>query len=98
MAIPPVGYYDGYDRQRSNLAHVLVHGRRAPVCGRVCMNMTMVDITDVPSAAVGDEVVLLGADGNERITAEQLAGWAGTINYEITTRINERIPRIAVGG
>lgn len=97
LAILPVGYYDGYDRQLSNLAHVLVHGRRAPVCGRVCMNMTMVDITAVPSAAMGDEVVLLGADGNERITAEQLAGWAGTINYEITTRINERIPRIAVG-
>jgi len=97
LAILPIGYYDGYDRQLSNLAHVLVLGRRAPVCGRVCMNMTMVDITDVPSAAVGDEVVLLGADGNERITAEQLAGWAGTINYEITTRINERIQRIAVG-
>ncbi len=97
LAILPVGYYDGYDRQLSNLAHVLVRGRRAPVRGRVCMNITMADVTDVPAASVGDEVVLLGTSGNERITAEQLAGWAGTINYEITTRINDRIPRIAVG-
>ena len=97
LAILPVGYYDGYDRALSNLAHVLVRGARAPVRGRVCMNITMIDVTHVPDAAVGDEVVLLGPQGDEVITAEQMAGWAGTINYEITTRIHERIPRIAVG-
>ena len=96
LAILPMGYYDGYDRGLSNLAHVLVHGARAPVRGRVCMNITMVDVTHIPAAASGDEVVLLGSQGDERITAEQMAGWAGSINYEITTRINERIPRIAV--
>ncbi len=98
LAILPVGYYDGYDRGLSNLAHVLVRGARAPVRGRVCMNITMVDVTHVPGAATGDEVVLLGPQGDERVTAEQMAGWAGSINYEITTRINERIPRVPVGG
>jgi alanine racemase len=97
LAILPMGYYDGYDRGLSNLAHVLVRGARAPVRGRVCMNITMVDVTHIPAAATGDEVVLLGAQGDERISAEQMAGWAGSINYEITTRINERIPRIPVG-
>jgi alanine racemase len=96
LAVLPVGYYDGYDRGLSNLAHVLIRGRRAPVRGRVCMNLTMVDVTDIPGAGPGDEVVLLGTQGDERLTAEQLAGWAGTINYEITTRINDRIPRIPV--
>ncbi len=96
LAILPVGYYDGYDRALSNLAHVLIRGCRAPVRGRVCMNITMVDVTHIPDAATGDEVVLLGPQGEELITAEQMAGWAGTINYEITTRIHERIPRIAV--
>ncbi len=96
LAVLPVGYYDGFDRGLSNLGHVLVRGQRAPVRGRVCMNLTMVDVTHVPGAAPGDEVVLLGAQGEERITAEQMAIWAGTINYEITTRINDRIPRIPV--
>ncbi|OIP32907.1 MAG: alanine racemase [Deltaproteobacteria bacterium CG2_30_63_29] len=95
LAILPVGYYDGYDRGLSNLAHVLVHGQRAPLRGRVCMNMTMVDVTHIPAAKMGDEVVLLGVQGEERVSAEQLAEWASTINYEITTRIHESIPRIA---
>jgi alanine racemase len=97
LAVLPVGYYDGYDRGLSNLAHVLVRGCRAPVRGRVCMNLTMVDVTHVPGVHVGDEVVLLGCDGDERISAEQMAGWAGTINYEVTTRINDRVPRRATG-
>ena len=95
LAILPVGYYDGYDRGLSNVAHVLIGGRRAPVRGRVCMNVTMVDVTDVPTAALEAEVVLVGADGDEVVSAEQLATWAGSINYEVVTRINERIPRIA---
>lgn len=96
LAILPVGYYDGYDRGLSNVAHVLIHGQRAPVVGRVCMNILMVDVTDIPEAHLEGEAVLLGKSGEEQITAEQLASWAGTINYEITTRINERIPRVAL--
>lgn len=95
LAVLPVGYYDGYDRALSNIAYVLIDGQRAPVRGRVCMNMIMVDVTDIPQAHPGIEAVLLGRSGAESLTAEQLADWAGTINYEITTRINERIPRIA---
>lgn len=98
LAIVPVGYYDGYDRGLSNLAHVLVRGRRAPVRGRVCMNLIMVDVTDVPDAALEDEVVLLGAQGDAEISAEQLAEWAGTINYEVVTRIAAHVPRLEVTG
>lgn len=96
IAILPVGYYDGYDRALSNLAHVLIHGKHAPVRGRICMNMCMVDVTDIPEAAAGDEAVLLGRQGNAAITAEQLAAWSGTINYEITTQIQTTVPRIKV--
>jgi len=96
LAVVPVGYYDGYPRSLSNLAHVLVRGCRAPVRGRVCMNMIMIDTSHIPDAATGDEVVLLGRQREEQVTAEQMAGWADTINYEITTRINDRIPRVEV--
>ena len=96
LAVLPVGYYDGYDRSLSNLAHVLVRGQRAPIRGRVSMNMVVADTTDIPGASPGDEVVLLGTQGSESVTAEQIAGWSGTINYEVTTRINERIPRIEI--
>jgi alanine racemase len=96
LAILPVGYYDGYDRKLSNLAYVLIHGRRAPIRGRICMNITMIDVTHIPDVSLEDEVVLLGRQGNQEISAEQMAQWIGTINYEITTRINERIPRILV--
>jgi alanine racemase len=96
LAILPIGYYDGYSRQLSNVAYVLVNGHRAPIRGRVCMNMTMVDVTDVPNVEAGAEVVLLGTQETQTITAEQLADWAGTINYEITTCINEGIPRVLV--
>lgn len=95
IAVLPVGYYDGYDRGLSNVAYVLVRGHRAPVRGRVCMNLTMVDVTDVPGVGVEDTAVLLGRDGDAAVTAEEMAGWIGTINYEVTTRIGERIPRIA---
>jgi alanine racemase len=98
LAILPVGYYDGYDRGLSNLAHVLIGGVRAPVRGRVCMNILMVDVTDVPGVHAEQEAILLGAarEGGERISAEQLGQWAGTINYEVTTRIREEIPRVLV--
>ncbi len=96
IAIVPVGYHEGYDRRLSNLAHMLVGGVRAPVRGRVCMNMTMIDVTDIPGAGVGSVATLLGGDGDERVTAEDLARWCGTINYEIVSRIHPVIPRIAV--
>ena len=96
LAVLPVGYYEGYPRALSGRAHVLVRGRRAPVVGRVCMNMTMVDVTDVPGAAAGDEVVLLGRSGGEELRAEDLAAWAGTIHYEIVSRILPALPRVPV--
>jgi alanine racemase len=96
IAIVPVGYHEGYDRRLSNVAHVLVDGVRCPVRGRVCMNMMMVDVTDVPGARPGSVATLLGVDGDERVTAEQLAGWMGTIHYEVTSRIHPVVPRVAV--
>ncbi|MGO9309450.1 MAG: alanine racemase [Spirochaetia bacterium] len=93
LGVLPVGYADGYDRALGNRAHVLVHGRRAPVLGRICMNLCMVDLTDVPGAKLEDEVVLLGRSGEERISAEMMAEWAGTINYEVVTRISPFLPR-----
>lgn len=95
IAIVPVGYHEGYDRRLSNLAHALVGGVRAPVRGRVCMNMAMIDVSDVPDAGVGQVVTLLGRDGEERVSAEDLARWCGTINYEIVSRIHPVVPRVA---
>ncbi len=94
IAIVPVGYHEGYDRRLSNVAHVLVDGVRCPVRGRVCMNMIMVDVTDVPGARPGMVATLLGSDGDERISAEQLAGWMGTIHYEAVSRIHPSVPRL----
>ena len=96
LAVVPVGYFDGYDRGLSNAAHVLVQGRRAPVRGRVAMDFFMADVTDVPGVKLEDDVTLLGADGRERITAEDLASLAGTISYEILARINPLVPRVVV--
>lgn len=93
IGVLPVGYFEGYDRGLSNAAHTLVRGRRAPVRGRVCMNMTLIDLTHVPGAAVGDEVVLIGTQADETVTADDLGSWAGTINYEIVSRIHPGIPR-----
>jgi alanine racemase len=98
LAVLPVGYHEGYDRHLSNVAHVLVGGQRAPVRGRVCMNMILVDVSHIPDVAVGHEAVLLGSQGTETVTADDLAGWAGTINYEIVTRIHPELPRVAVSG
>jgi len=94
IAVLPIGYYDGYVRLLSNKGTVLIRGKRAPVIGRVCMNMIMVDVTDIPNVRLEDEVVLIGQQGHEHITAEEMGELSQTINYEVTTRINERILRI----
>ncbi len=96
IAIIPVGYYDGFDRGLSSGGEVLIHGRRAKLCGRVCMNMIMVDVTDIGDVHIEDEVTLIGRDGDEEITAGEMAGEIGTIHYEVVTRIREDIPRIEV--
>jgi len=83
IALLPVGYANGYLRCLSATARVLVRGRRCPVVGRISMNLTMVDVTEVPEAEVGDEAVLLGRQGDAVVTADELAGWAGTISYEM---------------
>ncbi len=95
LAVLPVGYYDGYDRRISE-GHVLIHGKRAPIRGRICMNIIMVEVTDIPDVHIEDEVILMGRSEEETISAELFAHWAGTINYEVTTRINDRIPRVVV--
>jgi len=94
IAILPVGYAEGFDRGLSNCGEVLIKGKRASVVGNVCMNMTMVDITHIRNVRVGEEVVLIGKQGKEEITAEDLAEKIGTINYEIVTRLNWSLPRI----
>jgi alanine racemase len=96
LAVIPVGYYDGYDRGLSNAAHVLVRGQRAPVRGRVCMNMTIIDVTDIPGAVLEDEAVLIGRQGDELVTADMLAAHCGTIHYEIVSRLHPEIPRLLV--
>lgn len=93
IATLPVGYADGYKRSLSNKASVLIRGRRAPVVGRVTMDLTMADVTDIAGVEAGDEVVLLGQQGGETVSAEEMAGWADTISYEILTSISPRIPR-----
>ena len=98
IATLPVGYADGYRRALSNRAAVLVRGRRAPVVGTVCMDLCLADVTDVPGAAVGDEVLLLGRQGAEEITADELAGHAGTISYEIFCGVGPRVPRVHAAG
>ncbi len=93
VAVLPVGYFEGYDRRLSNLAYALVDGERAPVCGRVCMNMTTADVTHIRGARAGATTTLLGRDGNDEVSADQWAAWMSTINYEVVTRIHPDQPR-----
>jgi alanine racemase len=93
-ALVPGGYADGLRRSLSNLGQVLIHGHRARILGRVSMDQVVVDVTDIPGVEVGDEVVVLGQQGEERITAEDLATWTGTINYEVVTAVAARVPRL----
>jgi alanine racemase len=92
IATVPVGYADGYPRRLSNIAHMLVRGQRAKVTGRVCMDFTMIDVGHIPDAAPGDEVVVLGAQEGQTISADELAELTGTINYEITAGLTSRLP------
>lgn len=94
VATLPVGYADGYRRALRDRACVLVRGRRAPVIGTICMDQILVDVSQVPGCALGDEAVLLGRQGGERISSQEMAAWADTINYEIMTGISKRVPRV----
>jgi alanine racemase len=96
IAILPIGYNEGYIRLLSNKGNVLIGGKRCPVIGRVCMNLTIVDVTSVDGVKVGDEVVIIGKQGKQEITADQIAVETKTINYEVVTRINPLIPRIII--
>ncbi len=93
MIVIPVGYYDGYDRKLSNIANILVNNSRAPVRGRICMNMFMAEVSHIKNVNQGDRVVLLGQQGANRVDADTLADLAGSINYEILCRINPLIAR-----
>ncbi len=93
VATIPVGYADGYPRMLSGKGYVLIKGRKAPILGRVCMDQFMVDVTDIEGATRGDEVVLLGKQGDERITAEELGDISGRFNYELVCDISKRVPR-----
>jgi len=94
IATIPMGYADGYSRLLSNKGEVLIKGQRAPIRGRVCMDQFMVDVTDIDDVKIGDEVVLIGKQGDEEFSATEMADIIGTINYEITCDITKRVPRI----
>lgn len=94
IAVLPIGYWDGYPRSLSNCGSVLINGLPAPIVGRVCMNMCMVDVTDIPSVEIGDEVVIIGKQDKKNLSAELVAQAAHTINYELVVRINPQIDRI----
>ena len=97
IAVLPIGYADGYPRALSNRGSALIRGRRAPVVGRVCMDMLMLDVTDIPDVMMGEEAVLLGRQGEEVISAVELADQLSTIPYEILCGIGNRVPRVYTG-
>jgi alanine racemase len=94
VAVLPVGYADGFRRAPRNWGTVLIHGQEAPILGHICMDQCMVDVTHIPQTRVGDEVVLIGRQGNATLTAEQIAQRLGTINYEVVAEILARVPRV----
>jgi alanine racemase len=94
IATLPIGYADGYNRHLSNHGEVLIHGKRAPVVGKVCMDFIMVDVTDIPRVSVGDEVILMGRQGKEQITPEEIAEKINSISYEVLCSIGKRVPRV----
>ena len=98
VATVPVGYADGYRRSLSGKFHVLIRGQKAPILGRICMDQLMVDVSHIPGVAAGDRVTLVGRDGDEEITMEQIAAAADSFNYEFVCGISRRVPRIYVSG
>ena len=94
IATIPVGYADGYPRALSNKASVLIRGKRAPIIGRVCMDQFMVDVTDIPKASLGDDVIIVGRDQTESISVEELSEMAGSFNYEFVCDVSWRVPRV----
>ncbi len=94
IATVGVGYADGYPRALSNQGRMLVHGEYVPIVGRVCMDQTMVDVTKIKDLKVGDEVVLVGTQGNNRLSVEELSGMSASFNYEFVCNVNRRVPRI----
>lgn len=96
IATIPVGYADGYPRNLSNVGYVLIRGKKAPIVGRVCMDQFMVDVTDIDGVSFGDNVTLIGKDGNETITVEELSELSGRFNYEFICDLGKRIPRVFV--
>ncbi len=98
VATVPVGYADGYRRSLSGKFYVLIHGKKAPILGRICMDQMMVDVTDIPEVRLGHRVTLVGRDGDEEITVEQIAAAADSFNYEFVCGISRRVPRIYLSG
>jgi alanine racemase len=96
IAVVPIGYSDGLPRSLSNCGFVLVKGRQADIVGRVSMDLANLDVTDIPGVSVGDEVVIIGSQGPRTITAEDIASRGGSISYEITCGISDRVPRVYV--
>lgn len=94
IATIPVGYGDGYPRGLSNKGYVLIHGKKAPIVGRVCMDQMMVDVSEIPEAVDYDEVTLIGSDGTLTITMEELGALSGRFNYELACDLSKRIPRV----
>ena len=98
VATIPVGYADGYRRNLSGKFHVLIHGIKAPILGRICMDQMMVDVTEIPDAQLNDTVVLVGRDGESIITVEEIAAQSDSFNYEFVCGISRRVPRIYTQG
>ena len=96
IATIPIGYGDGYPRSLSNKGYVLIHGKRAPIIGRICMDQMMVDITDIPDVKEGEQVIIIGSDNDEQITAEEVAEIAGSFNYELLCNLGKRVPRLYI--
>lgn len=96
VATVPIGYADGYSRAFSNRARVIVNGHYAPVIGNVCMDQMMINVSDIPDVNEGDSVIIMGSDGKNTVSAEELAAVSGTINYEIVCNVGKRVPRVYI--
>ncbi len=94
IAVLPIGYADGYDRKIRQAGEVLLHGRRTPIVSGLCMDACFIKITDCPQAKIGDAVILMGREGNEEISPHDIAGWTGSVSYEVMARFGKRLPRL----